>query len=90
MAPSIYTAKRNPSVRNWVDRFMERHKNIQIKLPKELEAARVHSITKEGLRVNDLDDLIKQLSAGTTRMYNVQETGVQKGEIMSDRVVGIA
>ena len=56
------------------------------------EAIRKKAVTEEALAsyYSSLDDLIKQLSAGTARILNMDETGIQEKETTGYKVAGTA
>lgn len=66
--------------KNWVDRFFSRHSTAPLKPSRLISASWKKAITPEYLTVyhGGLDSLIKELLAGTDRIYNVDETGFQK------------
>ncbi|KAJ3549548.1 hypothetical protein NM208_g454 [Fusarium decemcellulare] len=61
-----------------------------MKLRKDIESCRRRAATKEDFEryYKGLDGLIKQLSAGTSRIYNVDETRLQEGETAAHKVAG--
>jgi 4-hydroxybenzoate polyprenyltransferase len=76
--------------KNWVNRFFKRHNSVMLKPSRLISVARKKSVTEEGLReyYEGLRRLIIDLSIGTDRMHNLDETGVQEGETIAGIVAG--
>ncbi|SPJ88701.1 related to transposase [Fusarium torulosum] len=68
--------------KNWVDRFFPRHPSIELKPSRVIDAARKRCLTEESLLdyYTGLDWVVRSKLVGSSRMYNVDETGVQQGE----------
>ncbi|KAM5526796.1 transposase [Fusarium oxysporum f. sp. phaseoli] len=71
--------------KDWVNRFFKRHNSVMLKPSRLISVARKKSVTEEGLReyYEGLRRLIIDLSIGTDRMHNLDETGVQEGETIA-------
>jgi 4-hydroxybenzoate polyprenyltransferase len=76
--------------KNWVNRFFKRHNSVMLKPSRLISVARKKSVKEEGLReyYEGLRRLIIDLSIGTDRMHNLDETGVQEGETIAGIVAG--
>jgi transposase len=81
-----------PLGHNWVDRFLQRHKEVKIKPSHPMEAPRIRHATVEALEPywKDLDRLIKEMKVGPTRFWNMDETGFAEGETRAGKVAGSA
>ncbi|KAH7463438.1 hypothetical protein FOMA001_g18117 [Fusarium oxysporum f. sp. matthiolae] len=76
--------------KNWVDRFFRRHTSVILKPSRLVSTARRKTVTEEGLReyYRGLLAICKELSIGSDRIYNLDETGVQEGESLAGVVAG--
>ena len=57
-----------------------------------IKSTRKAAITEAGLSdyFEDLGGLIKSKAAGTDRIHNIDETGIQEGESVAGKVLGTA
>jgi DDE superfamily endonuclease/Tc5 transposase DNA-binding domain len=79
-----------PLGHNWVSRFIKRHEHLKTKLTRGINASRSRQSNEEVLRpwYDKLDDTIKTLSVGPSRIYNMDETGMAEGTSRTGKVVG--
>ncbi|KAK2935408.1 hypothetical protein FoTM2_003350 [Fusarium oxysporum f. sp. vasinfectum] len=78
--------------RNWPDRFLKRHPGVKMKASTHLEAARSNDTTPVLLRrfYATLSSTVKELQIVPSRMYNMDEHGLQEGLTKSGMVLGDA
>lgn len=79
-----------PIGNNWVDRFLQRHEDIKIKISKSLEAARSNATTAEALTqfYTDLESVKVGRNIRSSRIANIDETGIAEGAMKSGKVIG--
>ncbi|KAG7403314.1 hypothetical protein Forpe1208_v016670 [Fusarium oxysporum f. sp. rapae] len=78
--------------RNWPDRFLKRHTDIKMKSSTHLEAARSNDTTPVLLLrfYATLSSTVQELKIIPSRMYNMDEHGLQEGLTKSGMVLGDA
>jgi hypothetical protein len=77
--------------KNWDDRFFPHHPSIELKPSRVVDAARKRCAAQESLQeyYGGLYWIIREKLAGTSQIYNVNETAVQKGETTLGIVAGM-
>jgi 4-hydroxybenzoate polyprenyltransferase len=76
--------------KNWVDRFVSRHTDIELKPSRVIESARKRCVTQESLSEYylGLNWVVNTKRITRPYTYNVDETGMQIGETNSGIVAG--
>ncbi|KAJ3454606.1 hypothetical protein MRS44_013206 [Fusarium solani] len=79
-----------PIGHNWVDRFLDRHEDVKMKLSRSIEACRTYSTTKEKLEehIDRVSYGVQSLGIQNDNTYNVDEHGLAEGETRAGRVCG--
>lgn len=75
---------------NWVYRFLSRNPDVKMKLSRGIAAVRTLNSTEERFRdfYERLDREIKTKAVGSSRIYNMDETGLAEGETRAGKVLG--
>lgn len=73
----------------WVKRFMERHQELSIIMPEQIEAARIKESSRSVLEqwFHDVKAIIDEYGILPCNIYNMDETGYSIGSIKATRVI---